>query len=124
MPGAYGTENLVALLKLGFAAGNGLKVALADGKLDFSDLAQLGPVLPLLGPALDNIDQAPKEWADLDDAEAAELLAEGKALLAGVPETEAKVVLAKALKTGLVVGELVSALKLLYAPSETVQQPV
>lgn len=66
-------KNTKEVLKLIISGYKVYKGASADGKIDFSDLAQLMLLVPNLQPAFDDIDEVPKEVKDLDAAEAQEL---------------------------------------------------
>ncbi len=111
MAGKYGVENLKQLMDLGFGMGNVAKAALADGKIDLQDLAQLVPILPLLGPAIDDIDVAPKELTELDKQDADALIAHGRSKLSGMPDDKLKAIVQHSLRIGLEVGLMISKLK-------------
>lgn len=88
------TKEALDLVLALYKAGDG---ALADGKLGFDDLAQLMAVVPKIGPAVADMGKIPQEFADLDSAEAAELVAHVAAGLA-LQDEKAKDVLDAALK--------------------------
>ena len=110
MAGQYGVENLKQLLDLGFGIGQIARGALADGKIDFNDLALLMPLFPLLGPAISNVDQVPKEFMDLDKDDQDKLIMHGKAKLAGLPDDEIKEIVRHGLRMGLHLGGMLSIL--------------
>lgn len=55
--------------------------ALADGKIGLEDLSQLMLLVPTIGPALDGLDQVPKELGELDDEDLGKLEAKVDASL-------------------------------------------
>lgn len=111
MGGKYGVENLKQLVDLGYGIGMATDGALADGKIDFADLGQLMVVFPLVQPALDNIDLAPKEYTELDQADSDALDAHMKSKNAGLSDGLAKELAAAALHIGLDIGRMLSAVK-------------
>ena len=116
MAGAYGVENLKQLLDFGFAAGKALDGALADGHLKLEDVVHFIPVLALVGPAMDDLSKAPKEFSELDAADVAALVSHGKAKLAGVDDARLKEVVGASLNVALHVGKLISVLRKDQAP--------
>lgn len=50
------------------------KDSLADGQFNLTDFARLAELFPVVGPGLNQIDQVPAELADMDAAEATELV--------------------------------------------------
>lgn len=82
----------------------------ADKKFDLADLAQIMQLMPVLVPAIEGVDKLPAELADLDSAEAAELVAHVATKLVTGDENATKIVLA-ALKTALGAAELGLAIK-------------
>lgn len=67
------------LLQLVFGLVKAVESSMADGKLGLDDAGELLKLFPLVGPALENVSEVPKELKDLDEAEAAELLSWAKA---------------------------------------------
>jgi hypothetical protein len=76
MKSALPITALSALIVLGMHVGEGFKKSLDDGKLTLTDLPNFIPVFPYVGPAFENIAEVPKQFADIDTDEAAELKAE------------------------------------------------
>jgi hypothetical protein len=69
-----GIKNSKEVLRFAFALGNAVKQAKAnDGKIDIMDLPLLMQVIPLMGPAFEDINQVPKELKDLSVEEGKEL---------------------------------------------------
>lgn len=93
----YGIKETKEVLDLAL---NGVKAGLAvsaDGKVDFNDLAHVIALVPAIQPAIDKIDQVPKELGDLDAAEAAEIVAHISTNLQ-VTDEKAKIYIAHGLK--------------------------
>lgn len=86
--GAYGIEKTKQMLKFGFGLGGGIKKSLADKKIDLGDVQFLVPLLPEFLPLLEGIDQAPKEWSDLDESEVKELLVFSASQIGGVIDSQ------------------------------------
>lgn len=111
MSGQYGVKESKEVLDLGFAVGQALKNAKADGKVDVADLVYLLPAIQVAGPAMSNLALVPKELGELDAADAAELMSHASVKVAGLVDDEhKKKVVNAALKVGLAVAELVSVL--------------
>ncbi len=64
-----GIQNLKEVLDFGFGLGGAVKNSLKDGSFGVSDVQYLMPVFPTFGPMIDNINEVPKEIADIDDEE-------------------------------------------------------
>jgi len=101
MGGQYSVQNTKELLDLGLASYAAYTFAKADGKLDWADLKFLMAVFPAAGPALDKIDQVPKELGELDQADATEILAYAGQKLPGLVDAEVTAVV-NAFLTGVV----------------------
>lgn len=109
-----GIKETKEVVKLGIGIGDALKGAMSDGKLGLDDVMYLVPLATLVGPAVDNIKAVPSELADLDAAEAAELVAD---VAASHGDSKAGRIAAKGLKVGLAVAELLAAIKEEPAPA-------
>jgi len=113
MGGQYGIEKLKQLLDLGFVTGQIIKAATADGKINLNDLTLLLAFVPKLGPAMENIAIAPKEYSELDAEDGAALLAYGKTKVGNISDAALKDIVGASLLVGLGAGRLLSALTLL-----------
>ena len=69
----FTTKETKEALVLAFKAGAVIKLANADGKIDFNDAGLIFTLIPAMGPAFDNISLVPKELGDLSPAEAIDL---------------------------------------------------
>lgn len=69
-----GIENLKELVTLGAGLHRAYNAAKADGKIDFADTGHLIPLIPVINPALQDIDKVDDEIKDLDANEAEQLL--------------------------------------------------
>jgi len=106
-----GIENTKEVLVLGFTAGGVLKSAMADGKIGLEDLGLLMQLIPVAGPAFEDIGEVVSEFKDLDEEEAKELLSFAAEKLTGV-FTEAEMVekINASLQVGLAIANLVKVL--------------
>lgn len=66
------TDEVIAAIAEGIKS---YKAAAADGKIDWSDLGYIMPIMIKLGPAVQNIQMVLPELKDLDSAEAVALIA-------------------------------------------------
>lgn len=106
-----GIQNTKEVLVLGFAVGNVVKQALSDGKIGLEDLGLLMQLLPVAGPAFNDISEVISEFKDLDVAEAKELLEFAANELKGnYTEEEMVVKIDASLNVGLSVANLVEVL--------------
>lgn len=95
---SVGIKNIVEVIAFGAAVAKALAEAKKnDGKIDFADIGQLFPVVPLLAPMIDGIGEVPKELGDLDEVELEALMAEVSKVLGS--ESNAKLVMQ--IKAGL-----------------------
>jgi hypothetical protein len=70
----FDIKNSKEVLRFAFALGNSVKQAKAnDGKIDMMDIGLLMQVIPLMGPAFEDIALVPKELKDLSLEEGKEL---------------------------------------------------
>jgi len=69
-----GIQNLKEVLDFGFGLGGAVKKSLNDGSFGYSDIQYLMPVFPSFAPMIDNIDEVPREIADIDEDELKELI--------------------------------------------------
>lgn len=70
-------KDVVELIQLGAAVSVAVENAKKDdGKIDLRDLPHLLPVIPFIGPAVENVDQVLKQLGDVDDEEFAKLSGE------------------------------------------------
>ena len=81
-----------------------------DGKIGVEDFGYLMALVPVVGPAIEGIDKVPAELADLDESEAAEVIAHVMGKLA-VDDAKAIAIIGKSLKAIAAVYELVKAVK-------------
>lgn len=107
----YDIHNTKEAMALGIAIAVAVKNSRADGKIDSADLIHLVAVFPVVGPALEDVSMIPNELKDLDDAEAAELLAEVVLLIPSITDNEktARVAIL-AVKAAMAIGALVKEL--------------
>lgn len=103
-----GTKELKEVVDLGLGVVDVLHAAKADGKVGLEDIGLLLQLIPVVGPAVQGIDQIPAELADMDVQEASDLVAHVMAKLL-IDDVKAKEVVVAALGLG------VSALKLYKA---------
>lgn len=97
MAGQYSIKETKELLDVAIAGAHaGFNIA-ADGKVDMNDLQHVLPMLPVLQPGFDKIDQVPKELGELDAQEAADLVAHVTTKLA-VSDEKAKIYINYGLK--------------------------
>jgi len=75
----YGTEETKDVLALGLSLGMAVDKSLADGKIDWSDAANLVDVVRTAPAAISGITNVPNELKDLSAEEKAELMAWSKA---------------------------------------------
>lgn len=104
-----GTKNLRELIDLTMTCVEIGVESLKDGKVGFEDLSQLMKLVPVVVPAFSDLDQLPKELADLQPEELQELVAHVMAKLA-VEDAKARLIVEKSLKTAGAVFELVVAI--------------
>lgn len=110
--GNYGIEKSKQLLMLGFGMGGTVKKSLADGKIDITDVQYLVPLLPQFLPLVEDFDQIPKEFSDIDELEVKELLAFSASHLGGLVESEKLAAQVKAsFELGLAVLNLIKSFK-------------
>ena len=89
--GNVGISNTLEIVAFGVALAKAIDEAKKDdGKIDLKDIGKLFPVAPLVVPMINGIDQVPKEFSDLDQAELDLLMAEAGKILG---ESGAKTVL-------------------------------
>ena len=91
----------------------GIKVGkdiMADGKVDFNDLALVMSLMPIIQPAFDGVATVPQELADLNEAEAQELIAHVMANLT-VDDVKARKVVEASMKVAFSGFQLVKALQ-------------
>jgi len=105
------TKEMVDLILEGISVG---VKASEDGKVTLDDATLLLGLVPKLGPALKDADQIPKELADLDAAEAAELVTHVTTNLA-VTNQKAKDLINDALGLAYSAYKLIKTLKKNYA---------
>jgi len=101
MGGQYSVENTKKILNFGFTVGAAVKGAGADGKYDLADLGQLMPVFVSASQDLQNVGMVPKELGELDEQDAAELVAYSQQKLPGVVD---KADLIRKINAGLKLG--------------------
>lgn len=106
--GKMGINNVKEILEFGFEARSKAK-ALFDGGFNIFKLGDLLPLYPKAVLAYEGAGECPKELADLDESEAAELVA--LIISKGVASEEAGRVIGKSLKVGISVIELVKEIK-------------
>ncbi|TXH08656.1 MAG: hypothetical protein E6R04_10240 [Spirochaetes bacterium] len=111
MPGQYSIKNTLEVLDFGFGIGGAIKSSQADGKIDANDLVNLIPLLPLAGPAFEDLSLVPKELGEMAEDEAKQVLDHCRPKVAGLISDEdlAKKVNA-GLKVGLAMAEFLSVL--------------
>lgn len=80
---SVGVKNVLEVVNFAIALEKAISQAKADGKIGIEDAALLFPVVPLLAPAIDEIDQIPAELKDLDEAELEQLVAEVSKIFGG-----------------------------------------
>lgn len=80
-----------------------------DGKLDLNDLQHVMKLIPVVGPAVQNIGDIPAELGDLSSEEGTEIVVHVMTKLA-VDDAKAKIIIEKSLKAALAVYELVKAI--------------
>lgn len=105
-----GTKEVKELLDLALTGVDVGVKASADGKIDAADLALLLQLVPTVGPAIDGIGEIPAELADLDAAEAADVVAHVMAKLS-IADAHARAVTEAALKAIAANYELVQAIR-------------
>lgn len=105
-----GVEHLKAVVDLVLAGVEAGVAVAADGKLDAQDIAKLLPVVIAVPPAIAAIGYLPSEVSDLDEAEAAELVAHVMGKLA-VDDAKARLVIGASLKVAVASVALVLAIK-------------
>lgn len=111
MAGQYGVKETKEVLALGFALGGAWKNAQKDGKVSIDDLVYLLPAVQIAPAALADLALVPKEFSELDPADAAELVAYAKVEVDGlVNDEQAKKVVHAALKLGLAAAELIAVI--------------
>lgn len=110
MGGTVGIEHLKLIVDLGLAgveAGVGIA---KEGKIDAQVLADLVPVLMAAPPAIAAIGEVPAEISDLDESEAADLVAYVMGKLS-IDDVKAKAVISASLKCAVAIVALVQAIK-------------
>lgn len=105
-----GTKELKDVLDLVLTTVEVGKLALADGKVGIEDMGLLLKLIPAVGPAIQGVNMVPAELADMDEAEAAEVVAHVMAKLT-IDDAKARAVIAASLKTLIAGYELVKSLK-------------
>ena len=79
-----GIQNTKELIQLGAAAAKVVREAKQnDGMYSVNDLPLLMQMFPVMGPALDDVSEVPKELKDIDAEELKELLSFGAAHIGG-----------------------------------------
>lgn len=106
------TKNTKELIGLVIKTANAIKDAGADGKIDIADIGLILPLIPAIGPAVENIASVPAELADMDQAEAQELIDMVKNDLK-IGDEHTKNIIAASLK---LVGAGVELIKAIKAP--------
>lgn len=101
MGGQYSVENTKKLLDFVFVVGASVKAAGADGKYDLADLGQAMPIFVAASQDFQNVSLVPKELGELDEADAADLVAYAGQKLPGVVD---KASLVRKINAGLKVG--------------------
>lgn len=102
------TKELVALIAV---LAKAFKEANADGKVDVTDIAQLITIIPAIGPALEGVGTIPEELKDLDEAEINELVEQVKLIVGDLADEKYVDVVARALKAGGEIFQIVKILK-------------
>lgn len=108
-------KNLTEVVDLGLAGASIYKQAMADHKIDFSDAPLLLQLVPVVPPALEDIDKIPAEVSDLSSEELAALTAHVVQKL-GVVDAKALEIIGGSLKVGSGVIQLLKALSMPAAP--------
>lgn len=112
MAGQYGVKETKEALDLGIALAKLVVDAKADGKIGVEDLGLLLNLVPSVGPAVDGMSQVAKEVGELDEQDAADLLAHAAAKLAmELNDEKLAVKVAASLKVVLALGEAYAAFK-------------
>lgn len=62
-------KDVVEVIQLAAGISKAIDAAKADGKIDLADAGHLFPVIPLLEPAITDVDQVLKQLGDVDDEE-------------------------------------------------------
>jgi len=104
-------KNVMEILDFGFSALSFEKELLKDGKFHFESLGLIMPLYPKALAAYEDAGQAIPELADLDESEAAQLVAFviGK----GIANEHAAAIISKSLKVGV---SIISLIKEINAP--------
>lgn len=110
------SKEVIALV---IATANAINDARADGKIDYKDTALILPIIPKIGPAIDNIGEVPAELADLDPTEAAELVAQLQSDL-NIGSDEVKQLIGSSLKWIAATVQVLNDVKGLKKPSNEV----
>lgn len=111
MGGQYGVKETKEVLDGVFAGVAAFQSAKEDGKIDLADIQHLIPLFVTLAPAIDKIDQMPKELGELDQADADDILAHASVKLPGLVGLELAKKVNAALKVAVAVGQLIAELK-------------
>ena len=105
-----GTKDLTEVVDLVLSAVDVGKLALADGKVDFNDLALLVALIPSVGPALDGLSNIPGELRDLTEQEGLDLAAHVMGRLS-VEDPKARRIVEASLKAAVSAYGVVKALQ-------------
>jgi len=93
---------IVDMVKVGIEIGK-------DGKVSVEDVTTLFRLIPVVGPAFDNLKAIPEELKDMDPSEAAELVAHVATRLA-LENEKAQVITEKSLKCAVSIYDLVKTI--------------
>lgn len=110
MGGKLGVVETKQLLDVVLTGVDIVRKAGADGAINFADLGLLLSLVPVVGPGLDGADRIPAELADLDAADATEVVSYVMAKLS-INDAHAVEVIDSALKVLLSVWTLVNTIK-------------